>query len=177
MAKQKQTTFNTTKGTAMYPWLNRPDFQFDSAGQYKVNLRVPKAEAQALVDAVKAVANDNFGDKNAKLPFKDSDDGTGDVIVVTKSKFQPKFVDSTGQIISENNVPMIYGGSTVKLAGTMYPYSTGGNQGISLQLSGVQIIDLADRPTAAVNFEAEEGGFVAANDNAPSGDGDQSYNF
>jgi hypothetical protein len=177
MAKPKQIPFNTTKGTAMYPWLNKPDFQFDSSGQYKVNLRIPKADAADLVAQVTKVANENFGEKGKqpRLPFK-TDDETGDTIVMTRSKFQPKFVDSQGSPISENNVPAIYGGSTLKLGGMMYAYNTGGNVGISLQLSGVQIVDLADRPSSGTSFTPEEGGFVAAEQTA-SNDNEQSYNF
>ncbi len=165
---KKKLTFKTGKGVAMYPWLNKADYQFDSAGQFKVNLRVSKADAKALQDTAKQAANDAFGDKakNARLPFK-TDEETGDIIIVTKSKFKPKFMDSTGALISENNVPPIYGGSTLKLAGTMYPYSAGGNVGVSLQLAGVQIIELSAGSDGGISFEAEEDGFVtASNDNA-----------
>lgn len=162
----KTKTFKTPEGVAMYPWLNKADFQFDSQGQFKVNLRVTKEEAKPLIEAVKEAANDAFGNKakNAKLPFK-NDEETGDVIIVTKSKFKPKFVDSAGVLISENQVPSIYGGSTLKLAGTMYPYTAGGNQGVSLQLAGVQIIELSQGSNTAFSFDAVDGGFVAANDN------------
>jgi len=109
------------------------------------------------------------------MPFK-KDEDTGDLIIVTKSKFKPKFVDSAGQMISENNVPPIFGGSTLKVAGTMYPYQAGGNVGVSLQLAGVQIIELSEGSNGGVSFAAEEGGFVAANDNAEEADG-VAYNF
>jgi len=175
MANQKKLTFKTTKGIALYPWLNKADYQFDSNGQFKVNLRVSKAEAKPLMDAAKQAANDAFGDKatKAKYPFK-TDEETGDVIIVTKSKFKPKFMDSTGALISENNVPPIYGGSTLKLAGTLYPYSAGGNVGVSLQLAGVQIIELSEGSNGGITFDAEEDGFVAANDNAET---DEAHNF
>ena len=75
-------------------------------------------------------------------------------------------MDSQGNLISENNVPPIYGGSTLKLAGTIYPYVAGGNKGVSLQLAGVQIVELSQGETSSVSFTAEEGGFVAANDNS-----------
>lgn len=176
MAKQK-LTFTTPKGVAMYPWLNKADFQFDAAGQYKVNIRVTHEDGKALADAAKAAAQEAFGAKakDAKMPFK-KDEDTGDMIIVTKSKFKPKFVDSTGQMISENNVPPIFGGSTLKVAGTMYPYSAGGNVGVSLQLAGVQIIELSEGSNGGVSFDAEEGGFVAANDNADNEEG-AAYNF
>jgi hypothetical protein len=175
---KKKLTFSTTKGIAMYPWLNKADYQFDSNGQYKVNLRVSKKDAKSLMDDAKQAANDAFGAKaaNAKMPFK-TDEETGDVIIVTKSKFKPKFMDSTGSLISENNVPPIYGGSTLKLAGTMYPYTAGGNVGVSLQLAGVQIIELSEGSDNGIQFAAEDGGFVAANDNAPDDAAGAAYNF
>ena len=184
MAQQKKTIFTTEKGVAMYPWLNKADFQFDSAGQFKVNLKMSQDNAKELVDAVKEVAKSEFGAKaaNARMPFKNDPD-TGDLIVVTKSKFKPKFVDSSGQLISENNVPPIHGGSTLRLQGNIYPYVAGGQSGVSLQLSGVQIIELADGNNNGVSFSAQEGGYVASNDNHPEAandntqDGGEQYNF
>ena len=80
-------------------------------------------------------------------------------------------------MISENNVPPIYGGSTLKLAGTIYPYTAGGNNGVSLQLAGVQIIELSEGSGGNFAFENEGDGFVAANDNEePEGEA-ASYNF
>lgn len=179
----KKMTFRTSKGVAMYPWLNKADFQFDSNGQFKVNLRMPADEAKELMDQVKVAANDAFGTKakSARMPWK-TDSETGETVLVTKSKYKPKFVDSSGQVISENNVPPIYGGSTLKLAGTIYPYTAGGNNGVSLQLAGVQIIELAEGSGGNFAFENEGDGFVAANDNAandneePEGEA-ASYNF
>lgn len=178
----KKTPFKSAKGTAMYPWLNNPDTQFDAAGQYKVNLRMSKEEAQPLIDAVKEAANEAFGPKanSAKLPFK-TDEETGDTIVVTKSKFQPKFVDSTGQAIKTNNLPEIYGGSTLKVGGQMFPYNAGGSIGVSLQLGAVQLIELSESSNGAnISFEAEDGGFVATNDNgstAAAAGTEDGYNF
>ena len=52
-----------------YPWLNKADFQFDSNGQFKVNLKVSKEEGQQLVDQVKEAAAEAFGAKAAKAHF------------------------------------------------------------------------------------------------------------
>ena len=85
--KAKKATFKTPLGIAQYPWLNNPDTQFDSAGQYKVNLRLSQEEAKPLMDEVKKAAKAAFGDKakSATLPFV-KDEETGDVIIKTKSK-------------------------------------------------------------------------------------------
>lgn len=177
---QKKLTFTTPKGTAVYPWLNKADYQFDSNGQFKVSLRVANDDAKPLVEIAKKAAQEAFGDKakNARLPFK-KDEDTGDTLIIAKSKFKPKFMDTTGALINERDVPQIFGGSTLKLAGTIYCYSAGGNNGVSLQLGGVQIIDLSEGSNGGISFDAEDGGFVAANDNPgeETGDGEQSYNF
>lgn len=181
---KKKMLFTTPKGTAIYPWLNRADFQFDTAGQYKVNLRVSQEDAKELMGNVQDAANDAFGAKakSAKMPWKVEQE-TGDILLITKSKFKPRLVDSTGQVIPESNEPQVNSGSTIKCAGTIFPYSAGGNIGISLQLAGVQLIELAERGETQLGFGTEEGGFIAAaaNDNTTSTDGDgagdASYNF
>lgn len=167
-AKAKTVAFTTAKGTAMYPWLNNADFQYDKAGQFKVQLRVANDDAKPLMDSIRATAEEAFGKDAAaaaRMPFK-KDAETGEVIFSVKSKFKPKMTDSTGTVIQSASEPAIYGGSTLRLAGTMYPYNAGGGNGVSLQLAGVQIISLSEgTAAAAVSFEPVEGGFVAANDN------------
>jgi hypothetical protein len=88
--KTKKATFKTPQGIAQYPYLNKPDTQFDSDGIYKVNVRLPSDKAKQLVDAVRNAAKEAFGDKakSAILPFF-NDEETGDIIVKTKSKYQP----------------------------------------------------------------------------------------
>lgn len=180
MSQQKKA-FTSPSGTAMYPWLNTPDTQFDATGQYKCNLRMTPEQAKPLIDQVKQVANDTFGAKakSAKLPFK-NDEETGDVILITKSKYKPKFVDSQGATIGDHSVPQIFGGSELKLAGSMYPYNAGGSIGVSMQLGAVQVINVAERSnqSGSYAFEPVKDGFVAANDNeAPSDEDGGSYNF
>ena len=180
MSKSK-AAFTSPQGIAVYPWLNNPDTQFDAAGQYKCALRMTPAEAKPFVDAVTQVAEEEFGAKakTAKLPFK-TDPDTGDVIVNTKSKYKPKFIDSQGAPINDNNVPSIFGGSEVRLAGTIYPYQ-GQGIGISLQLGAVQLISVAERTNTqgSFSFEPVKDGFVAANDNEASSEdgGGSGYNF
>ena len=175
----KKNLFTTPRGVAQYPWLNTADTQYDAAGKYKCNLRVAVADAKELMEQLKAAATEEFGSKakTARMPFK-VDQETGEVVFSASSKYQPRFVDTTGQLIEEGQAPQIYGGSTLKLAGSLYCYNSGGaGIVISLQLSGVQVIDLA--PPKSVQFEAEEGGFVAANDNGGEkpDDGEVQYNF
>ena len=178
---QTKKSFTSPSGIAMYPWLNTADTQFDATGQYKCNLRMTPEQAKPLIDQVKEVANDTFGAKakSAKMPFK-KDDETGDVILITKSKYKPKFVDSQGATLAEHAVPQIFGGSELKLAGSMYPYNAGGSIGVSMQLGAVQVISVAERSnqSGTYSFEPVKDGFVAANDNeAPADEAGGDYNF
>ena len=46
MAKAK---FTSPKGTAMWPWLSKPDTRFDAEGKYKSDLLVKKEDAKEIV--------------------------------------------------------------------------------------------------------------------------------
>ena len=165
--------FMSQKGTAQYPWLNRPDTAYHAEGQYKVNIKMSPSDGAELMKAAQQFANDNFGTKgdSAKMPWK-IDTETGEVVFTAKSKYKPKFVDSRGQIIAEDKVPQIFGGSELKMSGNFYPYSNNGN-GVSLQLGAVQIITLAESTTSTA-FAPVDDGFVASNDNGAE---ENSYNF
>jgi hypothetical protein len=112
---------------------------------------------------MKQLAVDEFGKKGetAKLPFQNDAD-TGEYIFNAKSKYKPKMVDSSGQVIDPNNQPQVWGGSTIRIKGSMNPYSAAGNIGVSLQLPAVQIIELSEGDSNGdATFDAVEGGFVA----------------
>ena len=175
----QKITFSTPRGIAAYPYLSKPDFEYNPEGVYKTKLKMSAKDAAPLISSIEQAAADEFGSKakTARMPFKKLDD-TDEVEFATKSKFKPKVVDSTGKAIPDTAIPPIYGGSVIKAAGTIYPYNQNGNVGISLQLGGVQIIELAESMGASqVSFEAEEGGFVAANDNGAEATDGASYNF
>ena len=78
-------------------------------------------------------ANDAFGDKakNAKMPWK-VDDRNWRNSLYLQVKVPTSLVDSTGQVIPDAKAPQVNSGSTIKAAGTMYPYNAGGNFGISV---------------------------------------------
>lgn len=171
--------FQTEQGVAAYPYITTPDFGYDVEGIYKTKIKMPEADATKLMQTITEVAQQEFGAKakTARMPFKKLDD-TGEVEFTTKSKFKPKVFNGAGQIIEEAKVPRIYGGSTIKVKGTLYPYNAGGNIGVSLQLAGVQLIKLSEGSGSAISFEAVEGGYVEAdNDNAAPETNGASYNF
>ena len=46
-------TFTTPKGVAYYPYISAPDTKFDEQGHYKVNLCIPKEEAEPIIEQIK----------------------------------------------------------------------------------------------------------------------------
>lgn len=155
--------FMTPKGIAVYPWLNKPDTKFGD--KFKTGLRVSPKEAEELIAAIKSANQEAHGAKasSARVPYK-TDEETGEIIFRLQSKYQPKLVDSAGQVIAPATAPMIWGGSTLRVKGAIKTYDTGGNIGTSLQIQAVQVVDLAEQSSA--EFDAIEGGYVAETSNA-----------
>ena len=158
----KKNTFVSPKGTAAYPWLTKADTKFSAEGVYKTGLTVKGKDAEAFQEAIKAAFIEEFGQSKlakAHLPWKDEEDGA--VTFSFKSKMKPRLFDSQGKAIT--NDPAVSGGSVIKVSGAFGPYNKGVNMGVALYLNAVQIIDLVEYSSSP--FGAEEGGYVADNDN------------
>ena len=156
----QKTSFETFKGHAVYPWLNKPDCEYHEEGVYKTGLRVPGDQMRLLKKTIEEVAANEFGSKasKARMPWK-HDEETGEYILNAKSKYPPKVYDATGQVIPPDNLPQIWGGSVIRMGGNINPYNTAGNMGVSLQLTKVQIIELSEMSNSdGSGFEAVEGG-------------------
>ena len=94
MAKAKYTS---SKGTAMWPWLAKPDTRFDAEGKYKTDLLVKKEDAQEFVDMAKQIFIEEFGEKSlakAKWPFM-NDDEAGGIKIRAKSSKKPTLFDAS----------------------------------------------------------------------------------
>lgn len=167
-----RTNFRTAKGKAVYPWLNQPDTKFHKPdGIYKCGLRLSTDEAHEIMQAATVLANEALGKKaeNARMPW-DTEADTGEIVFKTKSKYKPKFHDSKGSVIPEDQVPRMFGGSVLKLKGTMTAYDTGANWGITMNLTGVQVIDPVTQGQDGEGFDAVEDGFIVSeSDNFDSG--------
>lgn len=61
-------TITTPVGVALYPWLSKPDTEYNKDGEYKVNLVLSKKEAQPIIDTINEVFSENLKDelKNKK---------------------------------------------------------------------------------------------------------------
>lgn len=158
-----RTNFRTYKGRAVYPWLNQPDTKFHTDGVYKCGLRVPADQAKEIMEAAALLAKANLGSKvsNARMPWE-QDEETGEIVFKTKSKYQPKFHDSKGNIIPDGSLPRMFGGSILKLKGTMTPYDTGANWGVTMNLTAVQVIEPVSQIDDSDGFDAVEDGFVVS---------------
>lgn len=52
---KRPTRYITPKGIAVYPWLDKPDTKFQTEGVYKVGIRLPPEQANALLEKLEAV--------------------------------------------------------------------------------------------------------------------------
>ena len=150
--------FRTPSGSTIYPWLQpgRPDTAFDAEGKYKVQLKMDAKAAQSLVDEIKQVKLDAFGAKGeCHMPFS-TDEETGEIIFKLQSKYQPKYVDASGNPIPEDKVPSMFGGSTLKASGILDPYNKNG-KGVSMRLGAIQIINPVSGSGGDAEFDAVEG--------------------
>jgi hypothetical protein len=186
-AKEKLPAVVTPTGTAVYPYLNRPDTQFDLDGEYKVGLVLPATDAQGLIQSIdKAMADaldkarqDNPAKakkiKQASPPYTDvtDDDGneTGEVKFNFKMKAKittkdgtvitqrPGVFDASGSVLASDVT--VGGGSKVKVSAELAPFFTDlVGAGITLRLKAVQVIELVQyqgKTADKYGFKVEEG--------------------
>lgn len=163
MSNNKKIYFTTSIGRASYPWLNEPDTAFNQEPKYKTVLVVE--DYKALVTILEDTARDEFGAKakSASMPFEINDD-TGECSFKFNSQYAPIFFDASGDEIFGSQIPKLYGGSELRLKGTVSAWSVSGRSGVSLKLSKVQIINPVgpgSDKTDGNGFGSVEGGFTA----------------
>ena len=176
MATPKSITATFGPFTLSFPNINKPDDKYlvyTANGVEDPTSPEMKAAQAILKDAIAQFGLDTDG---LKLPLskqmvKDPNDtskkpkkvATGKLIFKAKSKRPPMVVDAAGNPIDVRNT-FINGGTRARIQGFLKPYDMSGNEGISFTLTGIQIIELAERQSAS--FDAYEGGYVhdASND-------------
>jgi len=177
-------TFTTPVGVANYPYISKPDTQFDAEGVYKVTLAVPEEEAKPIVDLINAEllagikalkeAKPKTKFKSAPLPYskEEDDDGneTGNILIKFKSKaaYKPSVFDAKNNPMVNHN---IWGGSELKVNGAIAFYSSPSiGQGVTLRLRAVQVIQYVEGSDGAgkFNFEEEDGYVSAVSDSVES---------
>lgn len=191
MAEKKQR-ITTPAGEAFFPRLNKPDFKFNKAGQYKTDLllktddtRVQKfiqfikgLEKEAQAEAFQSPKNKKFTLNSVLKEHTDKDGETVEGVVKVSFKTTASGVREDGskwerkvQLFDAKGLPAsvnVGSGSTIKVSFTYAPYvnPSAKNYGISLYLEAVQVIDLVEFNGAAdassYGFSEEEGSFESS---------------
>ena len=181
--RQKEEAITTAVGTAQYPWVNTPSTKFVPEGEYSCNIILTKQEGEVIVKKVEALLEKKQKEqaeesgkevKTYQLPIQLE----GDTYVL-KAKLKPvngkrkdgsEYTRSLGLFDSKGNPwdreVMIRGGSKVRLS--VRPKSWCSpllGAGVSLELLGVQVIELADgelssQAAESFGFTEVEGGYV-----------------
>lgn len=165
----KRTVYVSAKGKAApYCSIQRPDFGTDEfpqpRGEYKVNLIVPKAEAQADIKRINKIYEDSYAEfleeheanppkvapgkrpvpvRQGELPY--FDDGNGNIVFKMKGYASYK-CQKTGEMkdialrVADSTgktiaaVPAVSGGSTLRLRYSIFPYKWNTAVGASVKL-------------------------------------------
>lgn len=169
MPTPKSITATFGPFTLSYPNINKPDEKY---GTYNANgVDDPNSPEMKAAQAVlkDAIAQFGLDAEGLKLPLSkqtvkaDPNDtskkpkkvASGKLILKSKSKRPPLVVDAAGNPMDIRNV-YINGGTRALIQGFLKPYDMSGNEGISFTLTGIQVIELAERQSAS--FGAYEGG-------------------
>jgi hypothetical protein len=141
-------------------------------------MEIAEAEAQEKFAALPVATRKKLGDPKRQEYFTevyDEDENeTGEIILKFKMKHSgttakgkdwkryPQLIDAKLQKLKKGTA--IWGGSTVRISGGALPYWVAGQAsfGVSLQLEGVQVIELVSaggRSAKDMGFDEEEGGY------------------
>jgi hypothetical protein len=150
----------TPFGEGLYPFLSKPDMQFNSEGIYQVKLKVKKAEAQKDIKIINDVIASEIAKehkakpgntgllKRASLPYVIEGD---DVTFKFKTKFKPVLVDANTKPIPEDK--NIWGGSIMRVNYKPVGYNVASTGiGCTLRLISCQITKLVEGSSATKGF-------------------------
>ena len=192
MSKSKYPQFTTGRGVASYPWLNKPDTQFNEQGVFKVNLNLAAEQFAPLKEAIdnylKSFHTHLEKEKGKKIPlgtlrvpYEENEDGSFTLkikqnAVINGDPVRLAFFDAKGGRLEK--APAIYGGSELRLSGSMRAYDSGANKGVTLGLFAVQVLKLAESTASSKDAQAygfgEEEGFTMSDDAPPGFESDDS---
>lgn len=195
--KKKNERLVTPQGTASFPYLNTPDTKFNDAGEYKVDLIVPEADAKEFTSKIEEMTeahwNEVYNQAKAKdkkrlskhYPYEEvldeeTEEPTGKIKIKCKCNatltkddgtvvnLAPKLFDKYGKEVPDNK--LVRYGSTIRCNVECVPYKvdSSGQVGISLRLKAVQVLKFQEGGTAEnYGFGVEE---------APEEDDDYGFN-
>ena len=184
MAKNQYEKMVSPAGIAVWPYLNSPDTKFDNggAGEYKVSVKLTEDAAQPVIDKLQKILDQYQAEEisqnpkvkqfTPRLPIEEEVDDqgnlTGNWLLKVKQKAQITtangIVDMKVALFDAKRRPTnaeIGGGSTLKVATTIVPYTMPSNKavGISLRLNAVQVINLVEGGSEGDGsmFDVEDG--------------------
>lgn len=184
MAKNQYEKMVSPAGIAVWPYLNSPDTKFDNggAGEYKVSVKLTEAAAQPVIDKLQKILDQYQAEEisqnpkvkqfTPRLPIEEEVDDqgnlTGNWLLKVKQKAQITtangIVDMKVALFDAKRRPTnaeIGGGSTLKVATTIVPYTMPSNKavGISLRLYAVQVLNLVEGGSEGDGsmFDVEDG--------------------
>ena len=185
MAKNQYEKMVSPAGIAVWPHLNSPDTKFDKgdgSGEYKVDVKLDEATAQPVIDKLQKILDQYQAEEisqnpkvkqfTPRLPIEEEVDDqgnlTGNWLLKVKQKAQITtangIVDMKVALFDAKRRPTnaeIGGGSTLKVATTIIPYTMPSNKavGISLRLYAVQVLNLVEGGSDSDGsmFDVEDG--------------------
>lgn len=183
--------------TEPYAYIAKPDTKFNDRGVYKVQLTIPNNQCQGMIDAIVKCHEENYAARveefeanppqvqrgkkpmvpyEGDMPFVDNNDGTTTFSFKCYGSFVDKKTGETKQINlavvdskgkKMQNVPLIAGGSKLKVKYSMIPFgwSKVAGASVKLQLESVMLVELTTFGGGDDGWadEVEEGGYEASN--------------
>ena len=153
----------TEIGTAEFPYLTAPDYQFSPEGKYQVKLVVPKDKAKADIELINNTIASNIAKQKQNNPEKEIKKAplpyevVGDVVRFkfhckasginskTGNSFtqKPVIKDAKDKLFAKDK--QIWSGSKLKVAYECVPYNVSGTGiGVTLRLKGAQVVELVE---------------------------------
>ena len=182
-SRQKEEAITTSVGTAQYPWVNTPSTKFIPEGEYTCNIILTKQEGESIIKKIQPILEkkqlEQAEETGKKVKTYDLPVQLEGDTYILKAKMKPvngkrkdgsDYTRSLGLFDSKGNPwdkeVIVRGGSKVRL--NVRPkswFSPLLGVGISLELLGVQVIELADgelssQAAEAFGFTEVEGGYV-----------------
>lgn len=159
MSNTAKEPITSPVGIAKYPKLAHPDDKGEYAdGKYKVELVLDVDAAAEFETQMRAVASRLAPDlKNPRLPIRSKN---GEHSVIFKSQHKPRIVDSSLRPLPDDYV--LRGGAKIRVSATAAAYKTGINEGITLYLNAVQLIEASGSSSSygVSAFSPVAGGYV-----------------
>jgi|TARA_R100000479_G_scaffold176346_1_gene130366 hypothetical protein len=188
-SRTKMESITTPIGIAQYPWVNTPSTKFIPEGEYSCSVILTKEEGDAILKKIQPLQEEALLEKSEELGKKVKSYELplvleGDTYTL-KAKLKPvngvsrktgkPFTRSLGLFDSKGNPwdrdIIIRGGSKIRLSVRPRTWHTSLlGVGLSLDLLGVQVIELAEGELTAqaaesFGFTEVEGGYVNGGEN------------